>query len=142
MAGLANDPGGKKRITFDHPQNRKRMTIRLGKMPEATAKRYRENIDHLIANFQTPELCAPTVMRWAHNLTDVIYSRIARTGLLPLRTPVQTQVVTLGRLVEEVKAELCRTKLLTQQNYACIFAMLLEHFDKDRALVGINRRDG
>jgi len=105
MASLTTDPNGHKRIGIDAPDG-KRCTIRLGEMPQRTAEDYRDNIAHLLANWNTPHLIAVKVLEWANKLDDKIYRRIAKTGLLPARDGTGVKTMTLQGFLDEYFATL------------------------------------
>jgi integrase len=139
MASLTTDPNGHKRIGIETPDG-KRCTIRLGKLPDNTAVDYRDNIEHLRANWNTPHLIAPKILDWANKLDATIYERIARTGLLPSREPVTAQVVTLKAFLADVFAT-AQVKPGTLVFYGHTRRCLLKYFGEDRDIAGIGAKD-
>ena len=139
MASLTSDPNGHKRIGIDTPDG-KRHTIRLGKMPLRTAEDYRDNIEHLHANWNTPHLIARKVLEWANALDDRIYHRLVKSGLLPAREVVQVQALTLGPFLERWKA--AQTfKINTAIFYRNTLRILLAFFGPKRVLASIKAED-
>jgi integrase len=141
MASLITDPNGHRRIGFKSPIDGRSKTIRLGRLPASEAEKYCEYLGILAVCHANPEAVPAAVLKWALDLDDTLYHRVAATGLLPPRNSGTTNAPTMGKLVADVTAELVRTKPLTQQNYARIFAMIIEHFGADRPVASVSPRD-
>jgi len=85
MASIANDPGGRRRILFVAPDD-KRKTVRLGKVSRRAAEGVKYRVEQLLESiiFQRP--MEADLVQWVSTLDDRLADKLARVGLIPSRT--------------------------------------------------------
>lgn len=85
MASVSSDRrNGSRFIQFQFGGERR--TIRLGKVPKKMAEAFKLRIEFLIAASLTGQPIDQASSLWLANLDDVMYGRLAATGLVPERT--------------------------------------------------------
>jgi hypothetical protein len=84
MASIAKDPGGRRRILFVAP-DRKRKTIRLGKVSQRTAESVKLRVEHLVAAAIHGHALDAETARWLADIPDELANKLARVGLVPKR---------------------------------------------------------
>ncbi len=85
MASIATDTNGNVRIQF-HAPDRKRKTIRLGKVPKKTAEAVRLRVEHLANALLTDETPVdPQTAAWVAGIGDDLAAKLAAVGLIPAR---------------------------------------------------------
>ena len=144
MATLTQDHGIRGdtwRIGFE--LDGKSRTIRIGAMPEKAAELFRDHVGTLAACVASNSLhlIPDKLLTWAAGLSAGHYEKLVKAGLLPARESNTGSAATLRELVDAVKGELGSKKPLTQENYARIFALILERFGDARAVVTISPQD-
>lgn len=142
MARLCHDAGGRKRLIINGARG-KSHTVRLGVMSTATAEKIRGHVTTLenCKKHGAAHAVGEDVIGWASKLPDEAYGKYANAGLLPPRHRAAAKIVTLGQLVDEVKAEMGGKKQFTQANYQYAYAPLLEYFAAIKPVASITPRD-
>ena len=97
MASLSRDAGGLKRILFTDG-DRKRRTIRLGKMPVKAAESFRLRVESLLVARIAGVPVAQDDARWLAELPDTMHDRLVKVGLAEPRA--EAVRVTLGELLD------------------------------------------
>ena len=128
MASISNDPNGRRRIQF-FGGDRKRRTIRLGKVSLRYAESVRIKVEDLVSASITGHVLAGATDRWLVAQNDDMTKKLARVGL------TQRQATTLQEWLgsylrdyeDELKPESLRKLRQTQKK-------LLSHFDPGKRL--------
>ena len=130
MASLINDPGGKKRIQYVD-RERKRQTIRLGKMARRTAESIHFRVEKLIESHMIGTAVDRDTALWVADLSDALHERIARVGLVEPREAVEA--MTLGGLLDRFDAHL-NVQASTRAAYKQAMDSLRAHFDEAKPI--------
>ena len=100
MASVCRDPRGCKRILFVGPDRRRR-TIRLGRMSVKQSESFKSNLEALINSRITGSLDADTA-RWISGLPSDIHGKLVAAGLVLEREPTTPkQKFTVGQWVDK-----------------------------------------
>jgi hypothetical protein len=134
MASIANDPNGKRRILFVAP-DKKRKTIRLGKVSQRAAETVRMRVEQLLeANLTNSPLRADTT-RWLDDVEPVMADKLARVGLIE---PPESHSITLGEHLDAYfKRRKSAVKASTITKLRQAERNLLEFFGADRPLESV-----
>lgn len=81
MASIANDSGGRRRILFTAPDG-KRMTLRLGKVPQRFAVGVKLRVEELLAAKLMSQPISTDTARWVAELDPTLADKLARVGLI------------------------------------------------------------
>ena len=137
MASLTRDKNGSKRIQFMFAKGDRR-TIYLGKVNVKIAEQFQSRIERLIASVQTGTPIDSQTAQWLSSLPDETYSKCVHVGLVESRESTTTH--TLESMLDEYFATMS-VKQSTRTRYEQTRRLLLEHFNKTRALDSITTRD-
>ncbi len=92
MASIAKEKNGHRRILFIG-SDRKRKTIRLGKVSHRAAETVKFKVEKLIEAKLTGHAIDAETSRWVADLEPVLADKLARVGLIPKREePAQTEL--------------------------------------------------
>ena len=137
MASISRDKNGTKRILFVDA-NKKRHTIRLGKVSVKTAESFKFRIESLIASHRTGSAIEAQTADWVSTLPDEIHERLERAGLVAPRERCEQH--TLGDLLKSC-FESMSVKESTRTRYKQSRRLLFERFGEGRPLDDIAPRD-
>ncbi len=84
MASISTDPNGNVRILFVGGDKRRR-TIRLGKVNQKTAEAVKLRIEHLNSALTSNYALDPDTARWVAGIGDDLAEKLAAVGLIPER---------------------------------------------------------
>lgn len=136
MASLSRDKNGTKRVLFIDAQ-RKRHTIRLGKVSVKAAEAFKLRLEHLISAHRTGTAPDAQTSEWIATLPDEIHDRLERAGLVEPR--IQEASHTLGDLLEACFGSM-NVKDSTRTRYKQSERLLFEYFGQDQPLDSITTR--
>ncbi len=133
MASLCADPGGKKRILVKCRDGIRR-PIRLGKMSLRKAR----SIEVYIGDLESAGLANATpsneTMRWLQHLSDQLYAKMARIGLVPHRDRA-----TLKAFLDRYIKGRTDVKTNTVKKYKSTRKRLIEFFGAEKPLRDITQ---
>lgn len=89
MATLVHEANGTHRIAFVD-RNKRRRTIRLGKMAKSAARKIKIRIEELNAATITRMAPDDDTSRWVASLGDVLVKKLVKVGLIAPRQPVNS----------------------------------------------------
>lgn len=138
MASIGTDPGGRRRILFVGPDNRRR-TIRLGKIDQRTAEAVCRHVEGLLSSKMAGQPVPRETASWLASLGDVLYGRLARVGLVEPRKPADD--TRLGPFVEQYIAGRTDVSVRTIINLRQAAKGLLAYFGPDKPLRAITPGD-
>ncbi|MAE61003.1 MAG: integrase [Planctomycetaceae bacterium] len=81
MASITKQPNGRRMIQFIGP-DKKRRSIRLGKVPQRTAESMKLRVEALVASSITGHAIDDETSRWVRGLDDGLSERLAAVGLI------------------------------------------------------------
>jgi len=139
MASIGNDKNGQKRILFVGG-DRKRHTIRLGKVAKRIAETAKFHIENLVAAKAAGHSPDLETAKWLGGLSDEIHRRIVKTGLVEPREASRA-VVTLGDHLDGYVESRADIKERTRLNWGQSIRILKEFFGADRELGSITEGD-
>ncbi len=84
MASISTDPNGNVRILFVGG-DKKRRTVRLGKVNQKTAEAVKLRIEHLNSALTSNYALDPDTARWVAGIGDDLAEKLAAVGLIPER---------------------------------------------------------
>jgi len=103
MASISASANGHRVIQFIGV-DRKRRSIRLGKVAQRHAESVRVHVEHLVAASLTGAAIQLDTARWLASATDELHSKLANAGLVPARDG-STLGETLGGFLDRYFAE-------------------------------------
>ncbi len=133
MASVANDPGGFRRVLFI-ALDRKRRSIRLGKVSEKIADAVARHIENILSAALHPPLPRETAA-WLADQPDKLYAKLVKAGLVAPRE--KTGAVTLGSFLEQYLSRRDDAKANTRVFYGHTIRNLNTFFGIDRTLKSI-----
>ena len=134
MASLTRENGGWK-IQFMRP-DKKRPSIRLGKVQKRQAEAVKIRVEHLVAAIFTGHAVDDETARWVAGLDDKMTEKLANVGLIAPR-----EVATLREFIDRYISGRVDIKPRTRMNLERIRGYLLDFFDADRPLRDFNAGD-
>jgi len=149
VAGIGNEPGGRKRILWVAGDGR-HMTFRLGKVSQRQAEAVKRYVEDLVIALKTGNVRDEATALWVDKLPDVWRKRLAKAGLLtagdappapepePEPKPKLTLAAWLTRYIEGRGDVADNTRL----KYQAAEKELLRYFGSDKPLDAINPGDG
>jgi integrase len=140
MASISKDPGGKRRILFVDPlDKRRRHAVRLGKVSQRIAETVKLKIESLVVAKASGHSVDPETARWVASLSDEFADRLSKVGLIEPRK--QRDVYTLASFLDSYIASRSDVKGSTATVYGHTRRCLVEHFGKDASLASITAGD-
>jgi integrase len=127
MASISRDKNGSKRIGWTDA-NGTRRSLRLGKVPLATAERMRSRVEALLTVREYAHAPDAELAAWLGKLSDRAHDRLARLGLAGPRT--RGPEPTLGTLIERFEQAATvkhSTRAAYRQCTGSLLAVLGEH---------------
>ncbi len=125
MASITRQPNGRKTIQFIGA-DKKRRSIRLGKLSDRKATQYRDHIEELVSALDDDRRPDPITEKWVESLPADIRDRLKRAGLLATGS--------LGTFITEYISSRTDTKPGTRRKYASTRRLLLDHFGEEMKL--------
>lgn len=124
--------------------DRRRYTIRLGRVSKSIAATARSRIEALEAARAAGVPVDAETAAWLQRIDDAIHERLVKAELAEPREKadaIRPADVTLGEFLERLFASLGPQKRMTSLNYGRARRLLEEFFGKDRRLVTISGGD-
>lgn len=84
MASISTDKSGLRRLQFIDA-NRRRRTVRLGRLPKRAAESVKVYVEHLVNAQVTKHPLDGETARWVASLDDVLAGKLAKVGLIAPR---------------------------------------------------------
>jgi integrase len=138
MASLHREPNGRWRIQFPTQPDGKRPSIRLGRIPEKTARTFHSHVEHLHSAKSAGHPVDSETARWLANLPEFLHERVARAGLAPDRESLKP--ATLGPMLAAF-FEGVDVKPSTRTRMEQAERALLSHFGEGRDAASISPAD-
>ena len=138
MASIAKDPGDRRRILFVAP-DRKRKTIRLGKVPQRAAEAIKVKVEHLVAAAVSGCGWDSETARWVAEIPDELAAKLAAVGLIPKRSGAVGG--TVGGFLDAYLSKRTDVKGGTQVFYGHTRRNLVEFFGYDKPLREVTKGD-
>lgn len=135
MATIRKEPNGRKTILVVCP-DRKRRSIRLGKMHIRTAEKVKHHIESLASAATAGHAIERDTADWLRSIGDELHDRISRTGLCHAR-----ERAPLGVWIDRYIAALKITKHTTSRNWRQTRANLVDYFGEAKQLRDITPHD-
>lgn len=138
MASLSKDKNGNRTIQFV-AGDRKRRSIRLGKMPHKVADGIRAKVASLNTSAIAKHSWEPEIAAWVGKLDSLLHDKLAKVGLVPTRaTPEKS---TLGAFLAAYIKGRSDVKSGTANVYRHTQDCLLEYFGAAKPLSDITAGD-
>jgi integrase len=137
MASLSRDASGRVAIQFIHPHDRKRRTIRAGKMSERDGEALKRKVEDLAAALGSGLAVGDETQLWLTRIGDGLRGKLAAVGLCE-----RPRAGTLGAFLDDYITGRAGLKPKTIENLHRARRMLVDHFGADRALRSITPADG
>ncbi|BBO31568.1 tyrosine-type recombinase/integrase [Lacipirellula parvula] len=138
MASLSKDKQGNRTIQFSAGE-KKRRSIRLGKMPQKEAENIKGHVEALIAALISQTSWSAKTSEWVRNLTPTLHDKLAKVGLLPPRSAKSAS--TLGEFLAAYIEGRSDVKESTAINYRATERGLLEYFGAKKLLADVTAED-
>jgi integrase len=135
MASISRESKGRRTIQFVGA-DKKRRSIRLGKVSQRTAEATKVRVEHLVAARITGHALDDETARWVANLDDVLRDKLSAVGLVPKR-----EAITLAAFIDGYIASRGDVKPATATVYGHTRRNLVEHFGADKLLRDITPGD-
>ena len=136
MASITRESNGRRTIQFIGPDG-KRRSLRLGKVSQHMAERFRVKVEALAAVSMTGAPLERETAEWVASRDARLIDKLARVGLVPKREAAGT--VTLGAfLTEYITGRESKRNTVLNMNRAA--ALLKEHFGDDLPLAEVTPR--
>jgi integrase len=135
MASISKQPNGRRAIQFVGP-DRKRRTIRLGKVSEKNAAAVKVRIEDLISAQITGHPPQDATARWVKDLDEKMADKLARVGLIPER-----ENETLGDFLESYFAKRVDVSQSSKVTWGNARRNLCSFFGSDRTVRSIGHGD-
>ncbi len=134
MSYVVNDPNNRKRLVFTG-LDRKRRTIRLGKMTRRDADKIAEHVDAILAAEMSKSPLPKRTAEWLGDIENVMHGKLVRAGLVPPRAVADAR--TLKVFLDEYLARRRDTKPGTRVFYGHTVRNLTAFFGDTRVLEAI-----
>ena len=135
MASITRETHGRRTVQFIGP-DRKRRSIRLGKMPQRMAEAVKVRVEHLVAAAITGHALDDETARWVADVDDSLRDKLARVDLVPKR-----DATTLAAFIDNYIAARSDVKSATATVYGHTRRNLVGHFGPGRRLRDITPGD-
>jgi integrase len=146
MASMTTEPNGHRTIQFCGP-DRKRRSIRLGKVSKQLAEEILGHVEHLAECWRWQRTVHPHTDRWVSKLLadparHQLYDRLAAARLVPEREPAtDPEVPRLGEFLDAYIQGRTDVKDGTVQNLDQSKRLLVEYFGESKPLADITPGD-
>ena len=135
MASITKQPNGRRMIQFIGPDKRRR-SIRLGKVPQKTAEAVKLRVEALVASVITGHAIDDETARWVAGLDEAMAQRLAAVGLI--RPKARSS---LGAFIDGYIASRSDVKPATITVFGQTRRNLIDLFGPDKALRDITEGD-
>ncbi|QNN21234.1 site-specific integrase [Planctomycetales bacterium ZRK34] len=135
MASLHNESNGRRNIRFILPGETTRKKISLGKISKKNARTILTKVEALIESHITQLPMDSETSQWVAGLTDDLYDRIARTGILTKRE--QAEGLTIKQAAEKFYAMRQDVKDETRIKWKQGHGKLMEFLGETRPMADI-----
>jgi len=136
MSTIGTDSNGSKRILFVSRDKRRR-TIRLGKVGIKAARQVAGYVDELNAASHTGSAISPRCAEWLSIISDELHEKLTRAKLVEPRTP--REAITLGMLLNQFILN-ATVKQTTKAAYKQTTDSLRNHLGDSVSLASITPR--
>lgn len=137
MASITTRPNGHRWILFTAP-NKKRYTIRLGKVTLSQAESFKHRVESLIASKLLDQVPDPATVDWLTKIDRGYYDRLATAELVARRDVRNLQELVTWHLAEIAKE---KVKPSTIRNAKVVGENLILFFGADRPISSITTED-
>ena len=139
MASLSLDKDGTRRLLFKAPGKRSRRTIRLGRMAQRAAERFRDKVAQLEIAAKTGNPLDPEVAAWISKLSPEMYDKLAAAGMVSKRE--RQAESTLGGFLDQYITARVDIKPATAIVLGHTKRNLIEFFGAERSLREVSAGD-
>ncbi|MSR29090.1 MAG: hypothetical protein EXS03_05890 [Phycisphaerales bacterium] len=136
MASLSRAPNGTKRILFTDGAGTRR-AIHLGRVNVKMAESFRLRVEALLSAKALQQSLDPELTAWLRDLPELMYARLAHTGLVE---PRESMMVTVGQLLERFDS-MATVKPTTLVTYRQTSGSLLQFFGATKRLCRLTPLD-
>jgi integrase len=140
VAGISNDPGGRRRILFVAGDGT-RKTLRLGKVSQRVAAEIKTKVEHLTAAASAGVSIDGETARWLAAIGDDLHRKLAAAGLVAPRRAAVAADVSLAQWLKDYREHRADVSGATQASYGVISKRLLAFFPADQPLHAITEGD-
>jgi integrase len=141
MASLSTDKRtGCRRILFFGPDGHRR-PIYLGKMPKDAAKTVRFHVTAIEAAIRSRSDLRAETCAWLDGVTDDLYQKLVRGGLVGRRATADDQATTIDALKASFEAAKLKAKPSTRIAWGHTWRNLTDRFGADRDIATITEAD-
>jgi integrase len=142
MASISRGPDGKRIIQFVNP-NRKRKSIRVGKVSQRTVEEIRLRVEYLNAANGAGCPVDDVTAQWVGKICDALHKKLAKVGLVAPREPRAPQPTcpALGSFLSTYIDSRTHYKPNTTSTIDQARRLLVEHFGEDVPLDSITAAD-
>ena len=132
MASITKHPNGRREVQFVGP-DRKRRTVRLGKVDQKTAESTRLRIEELSGAAIHGSTVSPSTSQWLRALGEPLHDRLVRAGLCKSRVAAAAgDSLTLAKMIDDYITRRDDVKPATRVVYKQGGDQLRRHFGADR----------
>jgi len=135
MASISREKNGRRTIQFVGP-DKKRRSVRLGKVPQKTAEAVKIKIEHLVAAAISGHALDSETAQWVRNLDTALADKLANAGLIAKR-----ESATLGKFLDSYIDGRIDVKPRTRQWCRNAQRNLVEFFGTERPLRNLTEGD-
>jgi integrase len=136
MASLSRDKSGRVSIQFVHPTDKKRRTIRAGKMSERDGEALKRRVEDLAAALAANQTLDEKTQLWLAGIGDTLRDKLAAVGLTQRAVSAQ-----LGVFLDAYIAKRTDVDASTVTNLKIGAKRLTGYFGADRELRSISAGD-
>ena len=137
MASISTDANGNRTIQFV-AKDRKRKSVRLGKMPMKDAKEFKTKIAALNTATITGFSIDGETARWVADLGKVFHEKLASVGLIQ---PREFHACALAEFVSHYIDSRTDAKPNTRKIWRQTITLLIEFFGADRSIQSLTKAD-
>ena len=138
MASISRQKNGRRTIQFVG-SDRRRRSIRLGKMSQRDADAVKVKIERLVAATITGHAPDDETSRWVAALDAKMSEKLVRAGLIP--KPKQPATIALGPFLHDYISSRIDVKPATKEVWQLVVRNLLAYFGAERDLAAITEGD-
>lgn len=136
MASISKQPNGRKMIQFIHPTDKKRKSLRLGKVSMKQAEAFKTHLEKLVAAKISGHPPDDPTVTWAANLSSELQKVLTKHGLIEC-----SESVRLEPFVGDWIKRRSDVKESSKEVYGRAQKWLVKYFAEDRVLSSITLGD-
>ena len=141
MASISKSKDGRRTIQFVGA-DRKRRSVRLGKVPQSLADSVKRRIELLNAAAIAGHAPDEETSRWVASRDAVMRQKLVQVGLVPdTEAPEKPVKATLGPFLDEYAKRRIDVKPATREVWRQVMANLKKHFGESRDIASITEGD-